>query len=417
MARHAILPLALLVGAASSAGGCSSPLGPTDGGCSGVACLDGAPPDAPGPPDAALDGGRDAGGADAGPAILSVVRGLSAGNAHTCAVAGAGLEQRVLCWGDNQFGQLGADTMGPDPVPEPVEVEGLDGPAVDEVFAGGVHTCARMASGVLRCWGSNVRGQAGVGVATLWVPSPTTVRSVTAATVAMGGAHTCVTQPMDDARCWGAGEDGQLGDGGSADSGFPVVFALDVRPFRLAAGDFHTCALTAAGTVVCVGRDSHGQLGHGPGSPEIADAVDVVAGRNHTCVIRADGSLWCWGNNGDGQLGDGTTTETPTRRQVPGIDGVTQVATRANHTCALRADDSLWCWGRNGDGQALPGGPGNQLVPADTGLLGVQRVAAGAAHTCALVDGQVTCFGDDTRGQLGDGPADSTGTRTAVIAP
>jgi alpha-tubulin suppressor-like RCC1 family protein len=102
---------------------------------------------------------------------LSGVVAISAGASHTCALLGDG---SVMCWGSNQKGQLGSgNSTGPStcisgpaatPIPcatTPVRVLGLTG--VTAISAGGVHTCAVVADGSVRCWGYNVFGQLGDG--------------------------------------------------------------------------------------------------------------------------------------------------------------------------------------------------------------------------------------------------------------
>jgi alpha-tubulin suppressor-like RCC1 family protein len=68
----------------------------------------------------------------------------------------------VYCWGFNGSGQLGDGTMA-DRV-APTRVVGVGGAGqlgeVLEVGAGTLHTCARLASGIV-CWGDGDLGQLG----------------------------------------------------------------------------------------------------------------------------------------------------------------------------------------------------------------------------------------------------------------
>jgi len=69
---------------------------------------------------------------------------------------------RMWCWGGNDQGQLGiAFTFPVGAEAPPTRVTGL----VDavEVRCGGRHTCARLASGGVRCWGNGDQGQLGSG--------------------------------------------------------------------------------------------------------------------------------------------------------------------------------------------------------------------------------------------------------------
>lgn len=74
-----------------------------------------------------------------------------------CAVTRAG---DVHCWGAGAHGQLG-DPARPASTATPRRVEGL--PPVEEVALGESHACARTRAGEVYCWGSDLRGQLGVG--------------------------------------------------------------------------------------------------------------------------------------------------------------------------------------------------------------------------------------------------------------
>src|SRR5439155_133303 len=147
-----------------------------------------------------------------------------AGGFHTCALPGDGI---VLCWGQNDLGQLGNGTVSPTantPNPTPVSVSGIT--TAVAVAAGGWHTCALLQDGSIRCWGDNTWGQLGNGspdgvVST--IPSAP-VTGITAATAASSGAeHTCALLQDGSLQCWGAGKFGRLGNGTITDAFTPVA--------------------------------------------------------------------------------------------------------------------------------------------------------------------------------------------------
>lgn len=134
---------------------------------------------------------------------------ISAGLQHTCALT---TDQEVHCWGDNQFGQLAQDILRRQ-LQSPQRVE-LDEPAV-QVDTSGFHTCALTESGVVLCWGFNEFGQVGpnalVGPE---VDTPTEVPLSHAATqITTGHAHTCALLDDGTVTCWGSNRFGQLGNG------------------------------------------------------------------------------------------------------------------------------------------------------------------------------------------------------------
>ena len=91
-------------------------------------------------------------------AVIDPARRLSAvaaGGSHACGLEGAG---GVICWGANYHGQLGdGSTTETD---EPVDVSGLV-TGVAAIAAGYDHTCALTVDDRVLCWGDNWYGQLG----------------------------------------------------------------------------------------------------------------------------------------------------------------------------------------------------------------------------------------------------------------
>ena len=88
-------------------------------------------------------------------------KAISAGHVHTCALLDSG---EVKCWGDGQFGRLGQDSesvIGND-AGEMAGLQAIDlGAKALAVSAGGLHTCALLAGGTIKCWGSGQQGKTG----------------------------------------------------------------------------------------------------------------------------------------------------------------------------------------------------------------------------------------------------------------
>ncbi|MEC7261909.1 MAG: hypothetical protein VXV71_05705, partial [Candidatus Thermoplasmatota archaeon] len=140
-------------------------------------------------------------------------------------------------------------------------------------------------------------------------------------------------------------------------------------------------------------------------------AVAISSGKLHTCAILDDGSVSCWGRGFIGALGNGGTSDatTPTPTSSLGT-GRTAVAISSGelHTCAILDDGSVSCWGYGGNGQLGNGGTSDALTPMPTSNLRIGRTAAaissGYRHTCAILDdGSVSCWGEGSDGQLGNG--------------
>jgi alpha-tubulin suppressor-like RCC1 family protein len=98
--------------------------------------------------------------------------------------------------------------------------------------------------------------------------------------------------------------------------------------------------------------------------------------------------------------------------------GVTAIAAGGGHTCAVLATGALMCWGDNTRGQVGDGTYYDRLEPTPvTGLSsGVVGVTTGLYHTCALLtNGAVKCWGANDFGQLGDGTTTYQSTPVDVL--
>ena len=207
--------------------------------------------------------------------LSSGVVAIAAGGSDVCALTSGGA---VKCWGNNVSGQLGNGTTLNSPVP--VDVLGLSS-GVTAIAVGGIHSCALMSGGAVKCWGYNVFGQLGNGTTTLSSSVPVDVvglsSGVTAIAAGNGGFHTCALISGGAVKCWGQNGTGQLGNGTTTDSSVPVdVFGLASGVTAIATGTAHSCALTSAGTVKCWGWDGLGQLGTGTSLNYSTIPVDVV---------------------------------------------------------------------------------------------------------------------------------------------
>jgi len=254
--------------------------------------------------------------------------------------------------------------------------------------------------------------------------------------------HTCARLTTGTVRCWGWGGTGSLGYGNENAIGDdePPSSAGDVRvggPVTQIATAHHTCALLSNGAVRCWGYSEYGRLGY-PGvqsvgvatHPESAGDVDVggavaqiALGERHTCALLVGGAVRCWGSNFNGQLGYGFVRdvgddETPATVGDVNVGGrVTQIAAGNSHTCALLSTGAVRCWGMSQRGQLGYGDTrtlGDDETPADVGDVPVggtvRAIAAGGVHTCALLStGNVRCWGYAEFGQLGYGNRDDIG--------
>ncbi|MEM9490772.1 MAG: hypothetical protein AAGC55_16615 [Myxococcota bacterium] len=155
----------------------------------------------------------------------------------------------------------------------------------------------------------------------------------------------------------------------------------------------------------------------------------ITAGARHTCVLLVDGRVRCWGDNSCGQLGLGHREpigddEAPSTAADVEVGGtVIQLVAGDAFTCALLDDRRVRCWGDNSKGQLGQGSREMVIEPSEyttitEGDETVTRLAAGAHHVCAITDtGQVRCWGDNTHGQLGDESNSNRGDDAKEMPP
>jgi alpha-tubulin suppressor-like RCC1 family protein len=350
---------------------------------------------------------------------------LTVGSQHTCVTAPTG---GIKCWGHNDSGQLGDSSTLETGVP--TAVTGLSTGML--ALTASADTCAVTAAGAALCWGDNGFGQLGNG-ATQSSLSPIGVNGLSSGVVdvAAGGLHTCAVLASGAVRCWGDNSTGDLGDGTVFSSLVPVdVKGLSGLASAVTLGFGHSCALTAAGAVQCWGLNKYGELGNGttselPGSTPVvvkglsADVISIAANSLHTCALTSVGAVKCWGHNVDGELGDGTFNDSAVPVDVQGLSsGVLAIGAGTGHTCAVTAGGGVKCWGGNAFGQLGDSSTSKSPFPVDVvGLSsGVVTVALGYDHTCAaLATGAVKCWGGNFYSQLGNGTTDESHVPVDVI--
>jgi hypothetical protein len=266
---------------------------------------------------------------------------VSGGGYHTCAIeypTVAPYGGTLACWGNNNDGQLGTGSTG---ASQDVPVN--TGQTFVSVSSGFQHACAVLDSNapIVYCWGSNQYGQIGIDSLGSTYPAPHAVGAY--ASVSAGGYHTCAIATAGGAFCWGDNGYGELGMG---TVGGAVVYApVAVTGPALAsivAGYLHTCGLDSNGAAYCWGYDSAGALGNGQATGTTGTPTAVVGGLvfasiapsvagYHTCGITTASVAYCWGYDAYGQLGINSTQNTAIPLQVsgqPAAPGVYPVGSR-----------------------------------------------------------------------------------------
>jgi alpha-tubulin suppressor-like RCC1 family protein len=315
------------------------------------------------------------------PIYLNNVRQVACRKNMSCAVTN---DNVLYCWGSMPIGFTEIVGVGAKKIAD----------SVSQVAVGdGRHLCFVTTAGKVSCLGkneSNALGVSGVGETTTPqdVPGfPDTTsdppNSHAAVEVTVGASHSCARLDSGIVKCWGGNWDGQLGSSAPSASGPTAIPGL--RAKSIAAGYDHTCAVGEDGVVRCWGDNAGGALGNGKACEHQTAPVAVVgatlraklvaASMNHTCMVSDGDNVYCWGMNGTGQLGIGPpydgATMVPTRVPYTWTDpslvkNVRAITTGRWHTCAGRNDGKLQCWGRGDTGQLNDGGRNDSPLPVPT---------------------------------------------------
>src|SRR3546814_395894 len=206
--------------------------------------------------------------------------------------------------------------------------------------------------------------------------------NATALLVAAGGLHACALLDTGELKCWGQNGKGQLGQGDNDPrGGEPNQMGDKLLPINLGAGRIavavtagyeHTCALLDSGSLKCWGDNSNGQLGwwdtssRGDSENDMGDnlaaidlgpdrtAVAVAAGERFTCAILDNGWVKCWGNNDQNQVGPQATkpwTGDPVDVNLGADYTALSLGLGIAHAIALLNGDIVKGWGSDDAGE------------------------------------------------------------------
>jgi len=332
------------------------------------------------------------------------------------------------CFGRGSSGELGDGIAEPghaSAVPLQVPLLG----AADSIAVGTTHVCARNQDGPEQCWGHNSSGEIGDGtsgydnarlqptIASPWGGGPIATGWTG---VEVGRRHGCGVRD-GELSCWGSRWAGALGnddDVADCSQGNPTTCTVTTPSPVLAAGpwgppsvgDAYACAIRDDDTLWCWGSNEDGQLGNADEAALLpvqvgtdADWIGVDAHGSTTCGIRSPGTLWCWGDNSGGQLGAGSVGGFATAIGQVGTEADwIDVAVGYGHVCGLRSGGELTCWGRNQYGQLGQGLAGDPVATPSVVPGTWATVATGGGHTCAIADdGTLWCWGYNEDGAVG----------------
>lgn len=234
--------------------------------------------------------------------------------------------------------------------------------------------------------------------------------------VAVGSKSSCVATATELV-CWGAQ---YIGNNGSAALYTPTGLTVPgaAGPTRSPMADVETVeaiAMRAGRGVVLVNGSEPRYWGLSKRLPFPRDplegAAEVRLGRYNDCTwTSGTDDLSCTGPalNGAINVGDGGgfSTVTYAVSGLPSGPEILDLDVGERHACALMSTGNVWCWGDNSRGQLGTGDLEDRASAAqmfDVLDGRVSAVAVGSAFGCAIADAgeAVYCWGDNRKSQVG----------------
>jgi alpha-tubulin suppressor-like RCC1 family protein len=210
---------------------------------------------------------------------------------------------------------------------------------------------------------------------------------------------------------------------------------LPLRDVTLATGARTHSLFASTGSVYACGNGQYGVLGTGStmssatpvpviGLPSTSRVAALTSSWEGSGALLGNGTYYDWGYNASGQLGNGSTTDSdvPVRASLPGA--VRQVfqggsGPKNGQTVVILTNGSVWAWGDNDRGQLGDGTRVSSDVPLRVDVprgVSFEKVSSGGYASYAIDQAdRLWAWGGNQSGQLGTGGTPVVATRPVVV--
>jgi alpha-tubulin suppressor-like RCC1 family protein len=210
---------------------------------------------------------------------------------------------------------------------------------------------------------------------------------------------------------------------------------LPLGNVTLATGARTHSLFASGGSVYACGSGQYGVLGTGSttssatpvrvsGLPNTVRVTGLTSSWEGSGALFGNGSYYDWGYNAAGQVGNGSTadSELPVRVSLPGaVHQVFQGGSGPTNgqTVAILANGSVWAWGDNHRGQLGDGTKVSSDVPLRVDVprgVSFERVSSGGYASFAIDrSDRLWAWGGNQSGQLGTGGTPVVATRPIMV--
>ncbi len=189
----------------------------------------------------------------------TIYKFISVGELHKCGITAS---DDLKCWGHNGNTELGDGTSLNRFTPVLIDASTRYKKVATSKISS-FHTCGITSTDKIKCWGQNTYGQLGDGTTT----SRTTPTAINIATsysdISLGYVHTCAIEAVSGKLfCWGKNEYGQLGDYTTLQQLTSVQADTPKKYSIISAGYNYTIGITSDGFLRGYGVNTNGQVGN-----------------------------------------------------------------------------------------------------------------------------------------------------------
>lgn len=347
----------------------------------------------------------------------------------------------AYAWGQNTIGEAGVGDVNPRSSPVAV----LGGFKFANIFTGWdrQHTYALDEKGAAYAWGDNSFYQLGNGDQNPR-SSPVAVLGgfKFSRIAAMSQGNIICIDRSGNAYAWGSNNKGQLGVGDVVTRSSPVAVLGSLKFKKIVIGQSSVVqdsaiGLTTSGALYAWGVNNKGQLGVGDvtarSSPvavlggltfvDVAISTGGGTGQASVYAITSNGTMYAWGDNTAGQLGLGDVTARSSPVAVLGgflfnKISIPQDNTGGGYVFGLTKDGVAYGWGKNSIGHLGVGDLVARSSPvAVLGSLIFDYIFIGGNNSNKGItrDGTVYAWGYNGNGELGVGDTTHRSSPVAVL--